>query len=142
MVYHLIYLIWHSSSPLCMVNIFYRDVYLLYGIYQIHWLIDWCLTPTLAVFQLYRGVVSNTQIVLQRHVNILKFCCCLFFFDVWILITPWISSNSSRTAHTLCAKELVRQLHCNTKLSFLISWIKFFYLWQPKRKIIGLSQIT
>ena len=41
MVYHLIYLIWHNSSPLCMVNIFYRDVYLLYGIYQIHWLIDW-----------------------------------------------------------------------------------------------------
>jgi hypothetical protein len=24
-----------------------------------NWLIDWCLTPTLAIFQLYRGVYSN-----------------------------------------------------------------------------------
>jgi hypothetical protein len=26
------------------------------SIHLIDWLIDWCLTPTLAVFQLYRGV--------------------------------------------------------------------------------------
>ena len=26
--------------------------------YRIVWLIDWCLTPTLAVFQLYRGVIK------------------------------------------------------------------------------------
>jgi hypothetical protein len=25
----------------------------------IDWLIDWCLTPTLAVFQVYRGVETN-----------------------------------------------------------------------------------
>jgi stringent starvation protein B len=26
--------------------------------YMIEWLIDWCLTPTLAVFLLYRGVIN------------------------------------------------------------------------------------
>ena len=26
---------------------------------RIYWLIDWCLTPTLAIFQLYRGATSN-----------------------------------------------------------------------------------
>ena len=24
--------------------------------YTLHWLIDWCLTPTLAIFQLYHGI--------------------------------------------------------------------------------------
>jgi hypothetical protein len=46
------------------------------------WLIDWCLTPTLGVFQLYRGTGFRNK--LQIEINIVYFsrkssheiCCC------------------------------------------------------------------
>jgi len=36
-------------------------------------LIDWCLTPTLAVFQLYRGVVGNISTVAKETMHV---CMC------------------------------------------------------------------
>ena len=33
-----------------------------YTSFMIDWLIDWCLTPTLAIFQLYRGIIQVLKI--------------------------------------------------------------------------------
>jgi hypothetical protein len=39
-----------------------------------YWLIDWCLTPTLAIFQLYRGVHWKDSPRLRHHINIQHSC--------------------------------------------------------------------
>ena len=48
--------------------IFYKFVWV-QQFHLIDWLIDWCLTPTLAVFQIYRGIQFHLYVFL-----ILGFC--------------------------------------------------------------------
>jgi hypothetical protein len=39
--------------------------------------------------------------------------CCLFFFDLWIRITPMVSSNSSCSRHDIAEKLLILVLNGN-----------------------------
>jgi hypothetical protein len=68
-----------NVSPICLstntwlncsqqLSLLYYCLCLFY--FRFNWLIYWCLTPTLAVFQLYRGVLSNgllIQMCLQNY---------------------------------------------------------------------------
>jgi hypothetical protein len=60
---------------------------------RIGWLIDWCLTPTLGVFQLYRGVNTVTGNLQQKYeYTILKNTFFVYFLamtkdTLWIFYT-------------------------------------------------------
>jgi len=47
-------------------------------------LIDWCLTPTLAVFQVYRGVLSQETGKLEMHFVILIMHYQLIYTNVFL----------------------------------------------------------
>ena len=73
--------------PVRYVNVSLREDWL------IDWLIDWCLTPTLGVFQLYRGVNTVTGNLQQKYeYTILKNTFFVYFLamtkdTLWIFYT-------------------------------------------------------
>ena len=84
----------------------------------INWLIDWCLTPTLAVFQLYRGV--NKFYYLLRHLQDTN--TCIFTSKKSLIIPKRYNQNAINRR-----KDNIRVTIPHLPSTYILTYILYIY---------------